>query len=746
MNKTISINISGLVFNIEEQAYDILKDYLDSIKTYFKSKEGGTDIIADIEARIAELFQQKVSEEKAAITLDDVQSVIEGMGQPFEMVDDEETEQEPTSKSANTERDFQHREKKVFRDPDEKVLGGVCSGLAAYFGIDSLWIRLVFVLVTFSGGAGVLIYIILWIAIPEAQTTADRLRMRGKPVNVSNIEKSIREGAKEIGDDINDFIHNPENRRSFKTGTKQAGNVVQRFISALVQIIGFIVKSAFKFAAIIVVIVGITVLTGLVFSFFASFGVFGFVFHDLLGMIVPGEALKMLMIISMFLVIFIPVLIVLIRAFQVLLKQGSIGKPYLIGAFVIWIVCIVSLFAQGTLLLVDVRSSASVNTEVDLKNPGADRYYISSLAPKERITYHFGDRSNFSVDEFYFDNDQFFFKDVSLKIERSNDEYFHLITRSYSKGRDYNGALENAREVVYNVDQSDSSLLISPYLSIKEGVYRGQDVSVILLVPEGKEVVFENYTRDINNHIGSSTGFYSNYANKVFRMSANGLEHVAGIHSESVEDDMISYSMSGFDKVDIDCDERIRIELIEGKDHRVEVSNQLYNKRGFKVYMRGRELRIRLDDLWKWDLPDVPVHVRIESPDFSEINCSGQSESYISSDRPGDLELNIYGSSKSTINGYFDDLDLRVAGIADITLTGTSNTLNAEITGSSKIHGMDMVIRRGDVEMHGICDTELHVTDVLRVEANGSSTLTYKGTPTLIQNVSGLSKVISIQD
>ena len=745
MNKTISINISGFVFNIEEQAYDILKDYLDSIKQYFKPQEGGADIIADIEARIAELFQQQVNEEKAAITLNDVQTVIKSMGQPFEMVDEEEAAQEePKTKSGRA--DYEPREKKVFRDSEEKVLGGVCSGLAAYFGIDALWVRLIFVLVAFWGGGGVLIYIILWIAIPEAVTTADRLRMRGKPVNVSNIEKSIRDGAKEIGDDINEFIKNAENQKNFKNGTRQATNVVQRFINALVQIIGFILKSALKFGAVIAVVVGITVLTVMVLVFFASFSVSGFLFSDVVGMVIPDGTQKVLLLVALFLAFLIPTLVVLIRAFQVLLKQGSISKPYLIGAFVTWLVCIIFLFAQGTVLLVDLKSSATINSELELKDATRDRYYISSLEPREAVTHHFWGRNTFSADGFYFDNGQFFYKNVNLKVERSNDQEYHLITRYYSKGRDYNNAVENAKEVVYEIDQSDSSILLSPYLSIHEGAYRWQEVTVILLVPEGKEVVFQNYTRDITNYIGGSTGFYSNYANKVFKMSSNGLEHVAAVASESGPDGLISYSMSGFNAVDIDSDENIRIELVEGKDYKVEVAQELYQHDGFKVYMRGKELRIRVDDSWNWELPDVPIHIRVECPDFDEINCSGSSESFISSSRPGDLELNIYGASKSTVNGYFDDLDIKVAGVADIILTGTADNFDAEVTGSSKIHGMKMVARRADVELHGICKTELHVTDILRVEANGSSSLTYKGKPTLIQNVSGLSKITSIDN
>lgn len=745
MNKTISINISGLVFNIEEQAYDILKDYLDSIKTYFKSQEGGSEIIADIEARIAELFQQKVSDDKAAITLDDVESVIQGMGQPFEMVDEEETNQEET-KEEKTSHTEEPRERKVFRNPDEKVLGGVCSGLAAYFGIDTVWVRLIFIMVALWGGGGALIYIILWIAIPEAVTTADRLRMRGKPVNVSNIEESIRNSAKEIGDDISDFISNPEHRKSFGKGTKQASNVIQRIISAVVQVIGFVVKTAFKIVAILLVIAGISALTALVLSFLASFGVFGFVFSDLITVVVPDGFQKVTLMVSVFLVILIPVLIVLVRAFQVLLKQGTIGKPYLVGAFAIWILCVIVLFVQGTSLLIDIRSSASMETEIALKNPGANRYYIASLEPKGRVNYHFGNHSSFSPDNFYFDDGRFFFKDVSLKIEKSNDEDFHLITRLYSKGRNYNYALENAKEVEYSIDQTDSSIILSPYISIEDAVYRGQDVLVVLLVPEGKEVVFENYTSDIENYIGRQTGFYYDYPNKIFKMSSDGLEHVAVVKSDSNNNDMIAYSMSGFTDVEIDSDENIRIELIEGSDYRVEVSKFLYNQKGFKVYRRGKELRVKVDDLWQSDLPDVPVHLRVVCPDFDEISCSGRSESYISSDRPGDLELNIYGASKSTVKGYFDDLDVRVAGIADITLTGTADRMDAEVTGSSKIHGFDMVVRTADLELHGVCQTELYVTELLRAEANGSSTLKYKGTPTLIQNTSGLSKIQHVEN
>jgi len=196
MKKTVNTNINGISFIIDEDAYKKLDNYLTSIKKHFKNKKGGDEIVSDIEARIAELFQQMLNSKKQVLNIEDVSKVTEQMGQPsdFEVEPEEENYDAETSGF----------NKRLYRDLNDRMIGGVCSGLAAYFHIDTVWIRLLFVIVVISG-LSPLAYIILWIIIPAARTVSERLEMRGDPVNIDNIEKSIRKEMTDLREKFDDF-------------------------------------------------------------------------------------------------------------------------------------------------------------------------------------------------------------------------------------------------------------------------------------------------------------------------------------------------------------------------------------------------------------------------------------------------------------------------------------------------------------------------------------------------------------
>jgi len=209
MKKTISINISGIVFNIDEDAFDKLKLYMERLKSHFRNTEGGEEIINDIENRIAELLQSKLGSEKQVITDKDIDEVIEKMGQPSDFTEDDDQDGQEEGETTSSS-----QYKRLYRDPENRILGGVSSGIAAYFKIDPLWIRLLFVVFTIFPGIGILIYIILWIVVPEARTTTEKLEMKGEPVNISNIEKSISEEITQIKDKLSDLTD--EAKKTFK--------------------------------------------------------------------------------------------------------------------------------------------------------------------------------------------------------------------------------------------------------------------------------------------------------------------------------------------------------------------------------------------------------------------------------------------------------------------------------------------------------------------------------------------------
>jgi phage shock protein PspC (stress-responsive transcriptional regulator) len=198
MKQTYSVNIGGTAFNIDNDAYMTLKTYLDQIEVHFSNEEGGKEIMDDIETRISELFQERVKSPKEVIDLKDVKEVMEILGDP-----DEIGEQENGSSGRKKEKFGPSGYRRIYRDPDNRVLGGVCSGMGAYWQIDPLVFRLLFIVAFLVFGVGLVLYLILWIVIPEAKTAAQKLEMRGEPVNISNIGKAVKEEFENVRDRMN---------------------------------------------------------------------------------------------------------------------------------------------------------------------------------------------------------------------------------------------------------------------------------------------------------------------------------------------------------------------------------------------------------------------------------------------------------------------------------------------------------------------------------------------------------------
>lgn len=174
-----------MVYHIDDDAYNTLKTYLDLVKTELRSVEGGNEIFEDIETRIAELFTERLKSGRQVITKRDVDEIISILGQPADI----SGKQEQKNYSSFSYRSY----RRMYRDPDNRIIGGVCSGLAAYWRMDPTVVRIIFVLLAIFGMAGVLIYLILWVVLPEAHSIAQKLEMRGEPVNLSNIGDFFRE-------------------------------------------------------------------------------------------------------------------------------------------------------------------------------------------------------------------------------------------------------------------------------------------------------------------------------------------------------------------------------------------------------------------------------------------------------------------------------------------------------------------------------------------------------------------------
>jgi phage shock protein PspC (stress-responsive transcriptional regulator) len=184
MKITVSINLGGYSFNIDEDAYAELKRYLKNLELHFAGEESSSEILSDIETRMAEIFRTKITTYKQVINIDDVNQAISVLGTPEDISDNDG----PTARDKFSSPGY-HR---MYRDTDHRIIGGVCSGMGAYWDIDPVIVRVIFVALVLAGGIGALVYLILYIVLPEAKTTAQKIEMKGDPVNIHNIKESVK--------------------------------------------------------------------------------------------------------------------------------------------------------------------------------------------------------------------------------------------------------------------------------------------------------------------------------------------------------------------------------------------------------------------------------------------------------------------------------------------------------------------------------------------------------------------------
>lgn len=244
MKKTLTVNLAGSVYHIDEDAYVLLDNYLNNLRYHFRKDDGAEEIVRDMEARIAELFTEYIREGKQVITIENVEAVISRMGKPEDLndnADGKEGEDEGEERAS----------RRLFRNPDDRVLGGVASGLAAYFGWDVVWVRIVLIVAGLWIHGLLLAYLIAWIIIPMARTATEKLQMCGKPINVSSIGKTVTDGFEQDGE---------------PTGDEKSRSRMHRVGDAVVAVVGFLLKLFLILVAICfapVLLIGLVVLFAL---------------------------------------------------------------------------------------------------------------------------------------------------------------------------------------------------------------------------------------------------------------------------------------------------------------------------------------------------------------------------------------------------------------------------------------------------------------------------------------------------
>lgn len=498
MNKTFNINLGGYPFAIDEDAYEYVQVYLETIRKHFSASDGCEEIIYDIEVRMAELFQEHLKG-RSIISMKEIDEVIMIMGKPEDF--GAEPMSEPHTFSNKSSRNsYSHlgTGKRLFRDPDDKKVGGVCSGISAYLGIeDPLWVRLIFVLFMFTG-MGVITYFVLWALIPEATTSSDKLAMRGEPATIENIAKLVEEEFSGLGDKINEWSKDIGGKK--KSGDPNQVSGAKSFLSAGVNMIGSIVGNVLPFLRKIlkplIVFMAIVIISSLAITWAAL--VMGISFSSpYLMMFGPSsKLLSGLSIGALFFLIGLPILGIMLSIAK--LVFGYKTHRYVnTGLWTLWFLSIFVASFGAMSTIKDFSKTYSFNTISD--------YNISESEIKIKMPEP--DESNeFRVQLGMFisqDDDKLAFNDVSFKIETSKDNEVHIEKITASNGSSSKAAQENAQLAANNLEVIGNEIIMSNYVTIpSNSKFRNQSIEYIIYVPKGKIVTFDEHSI---NRLGESS-------------------------------------------------------------------------------------------------------------------------------------------------------------------------------------------------------------------------------------------------
>ncbi|WP_461533324.1 PspC domain-containing protein [Sinomicrobium sp.] len=480
MNKTTNINLGGLFFHIDEDAYTRLRDYLQTIKHSFTDSQGRDEIIADIEARIAELFSEKISHERQVIGLTEVENIIAIMGEPEDyLVDEEIFEDEPQSQTPPKDHHQSPKSpKKLFRDPDDKYIGGVSSGLGHYIGVDALWIRLLWIFLIVAGfGAGIVIYVLLWILIPEAITTSQKLAMKGEPVNISNIEKKVREGFEEVSEKVRNVDYQKVGNK-VKSGSSSFFDFLGKLMTALFDIFG-------KFIGILLVFIAASTLIGLFTGFIAAFvSIFSdseWAHYMEIGNSsgIPIWAISLTVLFA----VGIPFFLLFRLGMKILVDDlrsiGNTTKYVLLG---LWILSTIALIVFGIRQATAQAYEGSIVEKKPLSISATDTLYF-----KNEISEIPGNRFyNSSVDKIVLNGKQkLYIENVIFDFVPSEDSLAFLNIEKEAESSSFHKAREEASRIDYDFSTEKNTVFLRNYALVDyQNKFRGQEVHVGVSLPE----------------------------------------------------------------------------------------------------------------------------------------------------------------------------------------------------------------------------------------------------------------------
>jgi phage shock protein PspC (stress-responsive transcriptional regulator) len=716
MNKILNINLGGYALTIDDDAYEYLQAYLESIRKRFSESEGRDEIVHDIEMRLGELMSKDLGA-RTIVMMPDVEAAVRVMGKPEDFGGEPtETRSSRTSGRPATGARTIQTGKRLFRDEEDKIAGGVCSGLAAYFGIsDPVWMRLGFVLLTLlSGGFWVPAYILLWILVPPAKTAADRLAMRGQPVNVDNIAKEVEEGFERIGTHFSPEARS-KGQRAMHTG-----------VTAIGQIFAFAVRFFIKFGALIAILVGIALVIALAVSWVT--GIWSlFVAAPYVEYFSPvSNHRTWLAFANIFFLLSIPVVGICLLFSRILFRVRTPGwQNTSFGIF--WsmnLACLIILVAIATK---QYRQASLTSKTVDLSAVRSDTLRVESANAEPVDEYD---------EDLWFHSRWIKMRDDRLEIEGpieilvvpSESGRFECTQTIRARGATGFEAQKNAEHAEYSIVTTGNVIRIpTKYIINKGNKWRVQEVKIKIGVPMGSSIVFGKYINQYaksSNYTDQSDGpKFRDQPDKVFKMTSKGLEC-----SDCPQFGDREYN--GRDYENFILQGEFDTEIRQGDRFSIQMEGAHSDRNMIQTIRAGDKITFTTNGKHTRG----KVRLIIETPTFTSLHADNTGEVVIRGFNENTSSISTKGNSK--VKGYFDsnELTLVLAGKGTVELTGKGDELKASVTDGASLEASSWRTDNAKISATNNSNAHINANNEVSVKSDISSHITVDGTATLKKN------------
>lgn len=710
MNKILNINLGGYALTIDDDAFDYLNAYLESIRRRFSESEGRDEIMHDIESRLGEIISTSMGN-RTIVMLPDVEAAIEVMGKP------EDFGGEPVDKpgaGASGKKTFRPG-KKMFRDEEDAVIGGVCSGLTAYFGMqEPIWMRLIFVLLALvSFGFWVPAYLLLWILVPPARTAAERLAMRGETANVENIAREIEQGFDRISKKVNEFGSKANISQAGRTTASVAGGCLVVFGKL---ILGFVIFAA----AMLVLALGSAWVAG-IWAFFTAQPYVSY-FSPL-----PTGA-TYLAFFNAFFLLGIPVVGLVLWLGRTIFRFKSpawLGS----GMGVLWVLNFISLLLLGGLSARSYRQVGSVSRNLDLSGMTSDtmRVQWADQGISDGFDNWFGGgEGDFTIGT----NNHLKVKDMMrITVRRSTSGRFEVSQTIRARGASVDEAMENAAQTGFDASVSGSTLRVPNGYDIQAGKkWRVQEVRLIIAVPDGKSIVFGDVinrrVRDVDYANPDNDYYIRQYPNKVFRMTTRGL-----VCSDCPQfGDRNYHSGRYYEKFILEGN--FKTEIIKDDNFSIEFEGPQNEQSAVETIRSGDDLTLTTRD----KKLSGELRCIVKSPVFTSLFTENTGPVTIRGFDEGEASITAKGNSR--IKGYLDSrrLNLNLSGKSVVELIGRGDELNATLADGAELEASGWRTSRAEISASDGSRARVNADDHVVVKSDASSSVRVDGSAQVEKN------------